>query len=97
MTIEDSTMRKLMRRVVPVLGIGAVFQAFSQLNVAFAGVEMTRDLGLTNTQFGFGSGIFFLSYLLLGVPANIMLLKVGAKRWIALAMFACRARIGGIA
>ncbi|CAB3807032.1 MFS transporter [Paraburkholderia fynbosensis] len=88
MTIEDSTMRKLMRRVVPVLGIGAVFQAFSQLNVAFAGVEMTRDLGLTNTQFGFGSGIFFLSYLLLGVPANIMLLKVGAKRWIALAMFA---------
>ncbi|MFN8644315.1 MAG: MFS transporter [Candidatus Binatia bacterium] len=88
MTIESTTMRKLGAHVVPMLAVGAVLQAFSQLNVAFAGLEMTRALGFSNAQFGFGSGIFFLSYLVLGIPANALLLRVGARLWIALAMLA---------
>lgn len=85
--LERTTVRKLMGHVVPLLAIGAVLQAFSQLNVAFAGLQMTKELGFSSAQFGFGSGIFFLSYLILGVPANLLLLKFGARRWIAFAMF----------
>lgn len=84
--VERRAMRTLMLRVVPLLAIGAVFQGFSQTNVSFAGLQMTRDLGFTETQFGFGSGIFFLSYLLLGIPSNLFLIRFGAQRWIAFAM-----------
>ena len=85
-SIETSTLRTLVWRVVPLLAAGAVLQGFSQLNVGFAGLQMTRALGLSGAEFGFGAGIFFLSYIVLGIPANIAMLKVGARRWIALAM-----------
>src|ERR1700760_3371739 len=44
---------------------------------------MTADLGLTPTSFGFGAGIFFVGYIAFAVPANFMLRRVGAARWIA--------------
>ncbi|MGF6873576.1 MFS transporter [Paraburkholderia sp. MM5477-R1] len=87
MTIESRTIRKLMWWVVPILALGSVLQAFSQMNVAYAGLEMTRELKFTGAQFGFGSGIFFLTYMLMGAPSNLALVKLGARFWIALTMF----------
>jgi MFS transporter, ACS family, tartrate transporter len=44
---------------------------------------MNADLQLSASQFGFGSGVFFLGYCLFEVPSNIILARVGARRWIA--------------
>ncbi len=47
---------------------------------------MSRDLGLSPAMFGFGAGIFFIAYLLFEVPSNLILDRVGARRWIARVM-----------
>jgi len=47
------------------------------------GHEMSKDLGFTNTEFGFRAGIFFLAFFIFEVPSNLLLEKVGARRWIA--------------
>lgn len=52
--------------------------------ISFAGPNgMNQDLGLTATQFGFASGIFFIGYIILEVPGNLALHKFGARVWLA--------------
>jgi D-galactonate transporter len=54
-----------------------------RVNVGFAALSMNKDLGFTAEIFGIGSGIFFLGYFLFEVPSNLILSKVGARKWIA--------------
>lgn len=54
-----------------------------RINVSYAGLEMTRDLGFNNAVFGLGQGIFFLGYLLLEVPGAILVERWSARKWIA--------------
>jgi MFS family permease len=58
-----------------------------RVNVGFAKLTMDADIGLTDTMFGFGAGVFFLAYFLFEVPSNLLLDRVGARRWIARIMF----------
>jgi len=53
------------------------------VNVGFAALEMNRDLGFGPAVYGFGAGVFFLGYCLFEVPSNLVLYRVGARRWIA--------------
>ncbi len=53
-----------------------------RVNVAFAALTMNRDLGLSPAAYGFGAGILFLGYFLFQIPANLMLERIGARRWI---------------
>jgi len=52
-------------------------------NISFAAKTMNADLGFSATVYGIGGGVFFLSYALFEVPSNILLERVGARRWIA--------------
>ena len=52
-------------------------------NVGMAATTMVKDLGFTNAVFGFGAGLFFWGYFLAEIPSNLILSKVGARRWIA--------------
>ena len=57
------------------------------LDVTIVGVALPSikdDLGFSDNVFGFGAGIFFLGYFLFGVPSNLMVEKLGARRWISL-------------
>ena len=54
-----------------------------RVNVGFAALTMNKVLGLTAEMFGFGAGVFFLGYFIFEVPSNLILEKVGARRWIA--------------
>lgn len=63
-----------------------LFNYLDRVNVGFAKLEMLDALGLSETVYGLGAGIFFIGYVLCGVPSNLMLHKVGARRWIALLM-----------
>jgi ACS family tartrate transporter-like MFS transporter len=75
--------RKVTLRLIPFLVLCFVMSYLDRANVGFAAFQMNSDLGLTATQFGFGSGVFFLGYCLFEVPSNLLLARVGARRWIA--------------
>ena len=59
------------------------------MNLSFAALEMNKDLKFSATVYGTGAGAgaFFISYFLRETPSNLILLKMGARRWIARIMF----------
>jgi len=74
---------KVTRRLIPFAFICYVVAYIDRVNIGFAATELQRDLGLTDAQFGYGAGLFFLGYCLFEVPSNLILDRVGARRWIA--------------
>ncbi|MGC1343642.1 MAG: MFS transporter, partial [Candidatus Binataceae bacterium] len=54
-----------------------------RINVGFAALQMNRALGLSDAVFGFGAGLFFAGYFIFEIPSNLILQRVGARRWIA--------------
>jgi ACS family tartrate transporter-like MFS transporter len=53
-----------------------------RFNVAFAALQMNRDLGLSAVQFGFGAGLFFLTYSAIEIPSNLLLTRLGPRLWL---------------
>ncbi len=81
------TMRRVTARIVPFL-LACYFVSFlDRVNVAFAAIQMNKDLGFTPAIYGFGAGLFFLSYCALEIPSNLVLYRVGASRWLARILF----------
>ncbi|MBF6127157.1 MFS transporter [Nocardia brasiliensis] len=82
--VSRATLRKVVIRLVPFLGLLYFVNYLDRVNIGFAGPSgMKADLGLTETAFGLASGIFFIGYLVLEVPSNVALHRFGARRWIA--------------
>jgi ACS family tartrate transporter-like MFS transporter len=74
---------KAARRILPILML-CYFAAFlDRVNIGFAALTMNKDLGFSASAFGFGAGIFFFGYVLCELPSNLILARVGARRWIA--------------
>src|ERR1700759_3239715 len=82
-TLETSTLAKVTRRIVPFLIVCYFVAYLDRVNVSFAALTMNHDLGLSQTAFGFGAGIFFLAYFVFEVPSNLLLERFGARKWIA--------------
>ena len=80
---EQRVMKKLFRRLIVFLFVLFVFSFLDRINIGFAGLTMGKDLGLTSTIFGLAATLFYVTYVLCGIPSNIMLSIVGARRWIA--------------
>lgn len=70
-------------RLLPFLFILYIIAYLDRINVSFAALTMNQDLGLDQAAYGFGAGIFFLGYVLFEVPSNLILSRVGPRRWIA--------------
>ena len=81
--MEVVTVRRVTRRLVPFLFVLYIANYLDRVNVSFAALQMNRDLGLSATAYGAGAGIFFVGYCLLQVPSNLLLLRVGARRWLS--------------
>jgi MFS family permease len=75
--------RKSAQRLIPFLILCFLVAYLDRVNVGFAALTMNKELGLTAEMFGFGVGIFFFGYFIFEVPSNLILEKVGARRWIA--------------
>lgn len=82
-TFEEATYRKVTWRLAPLLMLCYVVAYLDRVNVGFAKLQMTSDLGLSDAVYGFGAGIFFLGYFIFEIPSNVILHKVGARVWIA--------------
>jgi ACS family tartrate transporter-like MFS transporter len=84
--LEPQVLRKITARIVPFV-VALYFVSFlNRVNVGFAALTMNRDLGLSAQMFGVGAGIFFVGYLLFGLPSNLLLHRVGARRMVALSL-----------
>jgi len=81
--VEVRTIAKVTRRLVPFLIICYFVAYLDRVNVGFAALTMNADLGLSQTAYGFGAGIFFIAYFIFEVPSNLMLERFGARKWIA--------------
>ena len=81
--LRREVISKVTRRLIPFAFICYVVAYIDRVNVGFAATVLQRDLGLTDTQYGYGAGLFFLGYCFFEVPSNLILDRVGARRWIA--------------
>ena len=63
-----------------------MFSFLDRINIGFAGLTMGKDLGLSSTMFGLAATLFYVTYVIFGIPSNMMLSRVGARRWIATIM-----------
>jgi len=80
---EPGLYRRLRWRLVPYLLLLYVIAWFDRVNISFAALQMNADLGFSSAVYGFGASIFFAGYALFEVPSNLILARVGARRWIA--------------
>ncbi|NYU09471.1 4-hydroxyphenylacetate permease [Enterobacteriaceae bacterium CCUG 67584] len=84
--LQKTVVNKLFRRLLVFLFVLFVFSFLDRINIGFAGLTMSRDLGLSATMFGLATTLFYVAYVICSVPSNIMLGIVGARRWIATIM-----------
>ena len=78
-----TALAQVSRRLIPFLLLLYILNFLDRVNVGFAALEMNRDLGFGPEVYGFGAGVFFLSYCLFEVPSNLVLYRTGARLWIA--------------
>src|SRR5262244_400247 len=81
--VARTTMRRVSMRLLPLLFALFVCNYIDRTNIAMAKLQMNRDLHFSETAYGIGASIFFVGYILFEVPSNLILVRVGARRWIA--------------
>ena len=81
--LERTTLGKVTRRLIPFLLVLYIVAWLDRVNVGFAALQMNEDLRFSPAVYGLGAGLFFIGYALFEVPSNLVLARVGARRWIA--------------
>src|SRR5258708_22461719 len=79
---HDEVFAKVARRLIPFMVALYTVSFLDRVNISFAALTMTQDLSFTPEIYGWGAGIFFVGYFLFEVPSNVILTRVGARRWI---------------
>lgn len=80
---EKALIAKVAWRLMPLIMVCYLFAFFDRINISFAKFQLQADLHLSDTAYGLGAGLFVVGYVLCEVPSNMLLYKVGARRWIA--------------
>lgn len=80
---EERTMDKVTKRLLPFLMLLYLIAYLDRSNISVAALQMNADLGLSARMYGIGAGLFYVTYIIFEVPSNVILTKVGARRWIA--------------
>ena len=85
---RDALYRRITLRLIPFIFICYLFNYLDRVNVGFAKLQMLDALKFSETVYGLGAGIFFIGYVLCGLPSNLALNRFGPRRWIAVMMIA---------
>ena len=80
---HDSLIRKVAWRLMPLIMVCYLFAFFDRINISFAKFQLQGALGLSDTAYGLGASLFVIGYVIFEVPGNLLLYRVGARRWIA--------------
>ena len=86
MDFEAAVYNKVTRRIIPFLFACYILAYVDRVNIGFAKLQMQQDLGMSDTVYGIGAGIFFIGYFLFEIPANIILQRLGARLWLGALM-----------
>ncbi len=86
--VESATIRNLTWRLLPFLFVLYIVAYLDRINVGFAALQMQAQFGFSDAVYGLGGGMFFLGYFVFQLPSNLILQRVGARRWICLLMIA---------
>lgn len=78
--------RRVVWRLIPILGLAYILGQIDRVNVSFAALTMNRDLGFSEGIYGLGAGLFFIGYVLFQIPSNLLLERIGARRLLAVIM-----------
>ncbi|MTD56049.1 MFS transporter [Amycolatopsis pithecellobii] len=81
--LTSAAMRKATKRLVPLMAICYFVAYLDRTNLSVAALTMNKELGFNATTYGFGAGVLFLGYVLLDAPSNLIMHRVGARRWMA--------------
>lgn len=84
--VRDAAHAAKLLRLLPLLLVCYLFAHLDRINIGFAKTQMSNDLAFSDSIYGFGAGLFFIAYMLFGVPSNLVLDRVGPRRWIATLM-----------
>ncbi|APR35022.1 MFS transporter [Paraburkholderia sp. SOS3] len=76
----EQTYGKITRRLIPFLFLCYVFAFLDRINIGIAQLDMKHDVGFSDLTYSIGAGIFFLGYVLMEVPSNLLLARIGVKR-----------------
>ena len=63
-----------------------VVSFLDRANISFAKQAMHASVGISEHTYALAAGLFFVSYSLFGFPSNLILHRVGAKRWLSFLM-----------
>jgi MFS transporter, ACS family, tartrate transporter len=85
--VGRAALRKAGLRLIPLFALGYGIAYMDRVNISFASLQMNRDLHFSASIYGFGAGLFFVSYAACEIPSNLLLYRVGARRWFARIMF----------
>ena len=86
--LEAKTVSRLLWRLLPFLFLLYIVAFLDRINVGFTALEMQKQLGLNDRVYGLAAGLFFAGYFFFQLPSNLVLARVGARRWIAVIMVA---------
>ena len=84
---RPDTIAKITWRLMPFLGLLYLIAYIDRQNVSYAKLQMVGDLGLSEAAYGLGASLFFIGYFIFEVPSNVILARVGARRWLARIIF----------
>lgn len=70
-------------RLLPFLGLMYAFAYLDRANIAFAKQAFQQSTGVSEAAFAFAAGIFFIGYAVLEFPSNLILHRVGARKWLS--------------
>ncbi len=80
---ENGVVAKVTRRIIPYLFLCYVVNYLDRFNVSYAALEMKGDLGFSDVVYGLGASMFFVGYVFFEIPSNLIMVRVGARIWIA--------------
>ncbi len=81
--LTRTALQKASWRLIPLLSLGYAIAFMDRVNISYASLQMNQDLHFSATVYGFGAGLFFLSYAACEIPSNLLLYRFGARRWLA--------------
>jgi len=86
--VREGAYRNVTLHLIPFIFICYLFNYLDRVNVGFAKLQMLDALQWSESVYGLGAGIFFIGYVASGVPSNLLLYKLGARKVIGTLMIA---------
>jgi MFS family permease len=85
---EIAVYKRITLRLIPFIVICYALNFLNRINIGFVKLQMTSDLNISETAYGLAAGLFFLSYSFFQIPSNLILIRLGARKWFSLSLIA---------